>query len=280
MKKIIIASLLFLILFSISACDENTTESECVKQIILVWAELDEYYWNDQTGQEIETDNVYIDGVVIANPIPEFNYFKAAGIKFDDSFAFRNGPGYIDFDNTQPITSGYNPLTIEVNTSIGTVTGTVALPGSVNSVNLNVTDSLAIGQSLTVSWNNTGADFYEISAEFQYRDAEQNWHYIPLDTVTTSTSVTYPATIFTRDGEIEIWDIEAVNGPFPSAGMEGNMTGEGSGFFYLVNDLDDFDIEITVGNGLYGLEKSPVSDINKNESINKTRQLLQQILNP
>ncbi len=219
------------------SCDEDDPISSNgdASQILFVHAVHDNYYWDEEGDSIISAPSTNLFGVVFGNPLPTFEYYKAGGITFSGIEYSQYLPGYIIFgegitDYPPPITSNYDPLTVEIKTSFGTTTGTISIPDSISNMTTSVEDTLELGEPLTISWSGSNADFYEVSLSYDWQE-DDNWGYKYIDTSIVSNSVTFPGSIFTYNGEIYI-RIQPINGPLPEAGTTGNMEGDGSGFLY------------------------------------------------
>ncbi len=137
---------------------------------------------------------------------------------------------------------------MSVNTSLGTVSGSETLPGTITAINTNVEDTLALGQPLTISWN-TDAQLNYFRMSYEWLDEEDNWDYTAIDTFLTTNSITLDGSLFTHNGYIYYFWIEPVNGPFPEPGAIANMSGNGSGFLYYFSDRAYNESMIIVGSG-------------------------------
>jgi len=238
------------------SCEKNSTGSESESQIMFVYAYHENYYWDDVTDEEIDVKNTTAWGVVLGDPLPGFEYIKLGNTTFSGSNYCNYYPGYVSIEDFGDegdlmITSNYDPLNVEVKTSLGKVSGTITIPDTLTSISVS-DDTLQLGEPFTISWSGGNADFYSVYCDYEWKDNNDNSHYTYLDTFVTGSSVTYPGTIFIHDGEIDWISIYPYNGPLPKEGVEGNMIGEGSGFLYYENEEqeDDYDYEVVIGMGL------------------------------
>lgn len=246
--------IIFLIIFSIAvfmlvSCEKNSTESESVSQIILVWAYHDYDYWDYETDERVYIENTEAWGVVFADPLPGFDYLKLSN-KISNSHEYWTG--YIGFGEDARITSNFDPLEVEVKTSFGKVNGTISLPDTITDLSLSEYDTLQLGESFTISWSGN-ADFYSIYCEYEWIDDNDDWQYTDLDTIISGNSIIFPGIIFTHNGEISYIRVYQENGPLPKEGAVGNMAGDGSGFLYYENYSKSgrYTDDIVVGGGLY-----------------------------
>ena len=137
-------------------------------------------------------------------------------------------------------------------TSHGQLQGTISYPDTITALTLSEYDTLQIGQSLTVSWPGSEADFYYISLSYSWRDDDSNWRYTYIDTFAAGHSITFPGSIFSYNGEIYWIRVQAMSGPLPAAGSAGNMSGDGSGFLYYYGQSVYHNTWIIVGSGSNG----------------------------
>ena len=234
--------------------DDPTGSNVVDSQFMFVYANHNNYYWDEYENQ-IFVDNTSAWCIIHGNPFPDLTYFKLGETKFSGDDYMDVYPGYLSVngnDNDLRITSNLNPLDVEVKTSLGTVNGTVSLPDTITALTLSEYDTLQLGESFTISWSGSNADFYAVSFEYEWRDANGNWHYEYLDEFVTGNSITYAGSIFSHNGEIDYIRVQPMNGPLPEEGIAGNMSGDGSGFlYYMVDGVYEYS-EITVGSGMYG----------------------------
>ncbi len=272
MKYSLIIFLLLISMLMLSSCDQKSTtdnptgtDGTATSQIFLVWAEhftVHSYYTAlAKTNSDSTATSAY--GVVLADKMPQFNHAK-----FNDYIytGYQIYPGYIGFGDEfsrverHPDYGLQSPLNFEGKTSIGTVSGSVALPDTIVSVHTSVTGQLPKGQSFTLSWSGSNADFYDINGEYEWIDAAQNWQYMDLDTMISGSSVSYDGSLFQYDGYIRIYNITPTNGPLPTVGAQANLSGDGSGFMFYGNRTKNIvDITVNVGNSLQynALTKTP-----------------------
>ena len=274
MKRISISFILLIFLTLFLSCskdsESNPVSNEQICQIVLAWVEYDNSYWDDTGDSTVYIPNAELEGVVIANEPPDFNYFKIGNLTFSTKPYFNYSYGYLYFEHDdQPLLSQFNPVSIEVSTSLGKISGSLTLPDTIQNINLSTTDTLQIGQSFTISWTGSNADFYNFNCGYEWRDAQGNWHYKDLDSLLSGTSITFDGSIFLFNGKIDIWNISPINGPFPQKGAKPNMNGDGKGFMYYTNDFRDLSIEITVGQGLYNVTNANKKSIRHGQKFSR-----------
>ena len=259
MKKTIIIFLTLIVGIIFFGCegDDPTSSNGDASQIMFVYAEHGTSYWDSDTDEEEEIfiENTTAGGVILGDPLPEFTHIKLNETVFSSSTTY---PGYVFFGNFENdeqamITSNFSPLGVEVKTSLGKLNGTIHLPDIITALTLSEYDTLQIGESFTISWSGSNADFYAVSCEYEWRDANGNWHWEDLDEFVSGNSITYPGSTFIHNGEIDYIRVQPMNGPFPEEGTAGNMSGDGNGFLYYETDRFYYEgDDITVGSGMYG----------------------------
>ncbi len=211
----------------VGAIDNSQGQS----QNVIVWAQFEESFNDRQSGALFLIPNIQVSGVVLANELPLFEYWKAANKSYVKSQYY---PGYIAFGtymDNQPIRSRDSLANVEVKTSFGVLSGSTSKPGLARNITSS-RDTIQRGQSLTISWIAENADFYEVSATYYWRDGQYDMQFEHMDTILTTNSVTFSGSRFSKDGKIRIWGITTLKGPFPKAGAIGNMGGTGTGFLY------------------------------------------------
>jgi len=286
MKSTFAILVLIFIGLSLFGCKNSTDTEVIISQVLFFYAYHSDSYWDDQIDEVVYDENTTGGGVVFANPIPSFEHYKMGTSTFGGEDYYRYYPGYLSFgdfnDNVDAmITSNFNPLNIEVKTSLGNLNGSVALPDTINLITLSEYVHLELNQPFTVSWHGSNADFYSVYCDYEWIDNNGNWHYEDLNDFVTGTSITYPGSIFSHNGEIEYIRVQPFNGPLPGSGAVGNMTGEGSGFLYYQVDSESYDgDDIVVGSG-YGysnLEKTALGSTDEQQIEMKIREKLQRTI--
>ena len=259
-KQITTILLTLIVAFAFIGCEGDcpTDSNSNNSQIMFVYAEHDNSYWDEQNDEEVFQDNTTAGGVVFGNPLPEFTHLKLGETFFIGNEYSEIFPGYVSFGNFNSdenimITSNFTPLDVEVKTSLGVLNGTITLPDTITTLTLSEYDSLQIGESFTISWSGSNAEFYSVSCDYEWVDENDNWHYEDLDEFIVGNSITYDGSIFAHNGEINYIRVQPMNGPFPENGAIGNMNGEGSGFLYYEVDRIYYEgADIIVGSGFYG----------------------------
>lgn len=127
----------------------------------------------------------------------------------------------------------------------GTARANIILPGPFEITSHDTLyDTISVGDSLAVCWTSSdGADAYSVYFDmyYEYIDTSGDYRYFGFhyDTLFTDTCIVFSqAELFPNAGEIDsIWygygnfHARAINGPVQE-GDQGNVTGDGIGFFY------------------------------------------------
>jgi hypothetical protein len=117
---------------------------------------------------------------------------------------------------------------------------TVALPSSFA---VTAPAQVALGETLRVFWDpSEDADYYVVSAILDGGSRDQ----VELSATVAETSVTFLSADLPFPGDIT-GRVEAIAGPFPDGGSEGNVTGDGWGFFRASyrDAASAFEVEVT-----------------------------------
>jgi hypothetical protein len=157
--------------------------------------------------------------------------------------------GYIYFYSSGCQTASYfDQFVIEVNTSFGSIGGKVSLPDTIVSYSLNCGDTIELGESITISWSGSEADFYYFISDYTYiNDSGYNRDY--TDSFVNAQSITFDSGFFAYDGQFVIRVIDPINGPVPRPGAVANMSGGGTGFLYCANKLKTVSDTVVIGDG-------------------------------
>ena len=273
---------ILLIIMLIYGCEESTTTEteESVTQVLFFYAFHADSYWDSSTQEPVMEKNTSGGGVIIADPMPTFEYFKMGEETFSDEDYSHYLPGYIVFgdfslNNNTLITSNFSPLNVEVKTSLGLVTGSVNLPDVIDLISLSEYDTLALGEPFTINWTGSNADFYNVNCYYRWINNEGNTESADLQEFVTGNSITYPGSEFMHNGEISFVYVQPVNGPLPIEGAEGNMTGDGNGFLYYNINGTGYDGEnIVVGTGNNNFPKIAF-EIEAKQQLDKNRKTLE-----
>jgi hypothetical protein len=119
---------------------------------------------------------------------------------------------------------------LQVTTDFGFATSSVTVPEAADAV---APLESAVGETLTLSWGAaSGADYYRVTATLAPASAGRGGHRDTLgfSVNTRATSVDFGPEDLAFAGDFS-GTVESVAGPFPEGGAEGNINGDGSGFF-------------------------------------------------
>jgi len=282
MKKstVLLLMTIVLVLF-VFRCELLNPETEETLQVLFAYFYHDDEYWDVDLEEWVDGEVVLVEGVLLADPMPDFEYLEVEGERFEGEEYVDYYLGYMAFGEfgyaNHPVVSSYDELLdFEIKTSIGKLSGSIAEPDTITTVSVNDT-LLAIGEDLVVSWQGSNADFYEVYFTFTWEDEDgRHWDY--HDTLLTSNSVTYDGSNFQENGVIESIRIYPMNGPLAEAGADGNMSGDGGGFLYFeARESARFETEIQIGAGLSKTVPNAISkDVNPAERRRQRIELLRQ----
>jgi hypothetical protein len=243
----------------VSGCDNGTTgPDDCdPEQIIFAWAQHAAGYW-DERSDYVEEPITWMNGFVLADPVPVLQHVTINEQSFSgNEIAFYDfGYAYFGYFNSNELAiySDFDPISVAIGTSAGQVEGTLALPDTIASL-ASSEQSIELGESLTISWDGSSADFYTVWLDYEYVASESlGLHWTSKDTVVSGESATIDGSFFAHDGVIRFIEVTPTNGPFPEAGAHSNMSGSGRGFLYYASRWQSFPVGITVGAGLPRLE--------------------------
>jgi hypothetical protein len=177
----------------------------------------------------------------------------------DYSYSDWEGVGFT-FDGHIPVSVG-GSANLKAVYSKGVATASVKVPGNfhITSPDTSHAAQIHVGLPFTVSWSaSANADFYWVDFELGYSYYDTSGHYksfyIDRGVSKTSTSITFPASeLFPSDIDYlydscgcngGYFDVQAMNGPKIESGSEGNVTGDGIGFFWASFYGGSLEIEI------------------------------------
>ncbi len=134
-----------------------------------------------------------------------------------------------------------------VNTSQGRAQAKIGMPANFTIIRPDTSYIMGRDSTLTITWHKSNKatwywlDYY-ISYDYEDTSGEMNSYEFTKDTILTDTVCTfavgrffpyYVVTILSGEGEADIW---AMDGPKVLPGTQGNITGEGQGFFNSANE--------------------------------------------
>lgn len=162
---------------------------------------------------------------------------------------------FTQYEDSISISSG-DSLYLKVDCTDGIATAEARVPGDFEITSHDTSQIVYIPKDsdFTVSWSSADCDFYRVYfwLDCGYYDTLGNhkYFYLDIDTCVTSTSVTFPASrlfpayvdsITSGNGNFGVY---AMNGPKLEPGSKGNVTGNGSGFFWGSAHGGDLNIRV------------------------------------
>ncbi|MFH1011216.1 MAG: hypothetical protein V1784_08280, partial [bacterium] len=202
------------------------------------------------------------------------------GIRIPPSDPFFRGHNPFKFNNDNlPVSRGDSVellVTYPIRDGVlGTVHASVVLPGQFEITSPDTSyDTISVGDSLVFRWTRSnGADAYiaDFLWRYSYLDTSGNerfFRYYVCDTVLADTSITFSQVQLFPDleeidsleygyGDFNLW---AMNGPTPEED-QGNMTGDGVGFFNGLTDGGSVAIRISGSRALTCRAQEPENPI-------------------
>lgn len=233
---------LFSLCFWNCSGEQNPIANETISQYVTVTA-YSRYVSHDSVKLDVDCS-----GTVYAEKVPVLEFFRLGNRVFNGGNYTNYLPGRVWFNNyNNRVSSNLNPLELEVMTSLGSLKGVMTPPDTMKNVVFSATN-LHIGQSLTISWEDSHADFYEVNATYQYNVGGRNTFLVRLDTCVIGTSVTFDGDIFVNPGSFRLDLLQPAKGPLPLPGAKPNMSGQGIGYFrYVAIEYDPVRMTIPVG---------------------------------
>ncbi len=127
-------------------------------------------------------------------------------------------------DDTAVVWQHGQGCSLRVNTDAGLSTATEIVPGPFS---VQAPEDISLGDALTFAWEpSDSADYYTVRCVI--RGARNDS--LVLMRSATDTTVSFDPDDITMTGIASGW-VRATTGPFPDGGSDGNITGEGWGFF-------------------------------------------------
>lgn len=160
-----------------------------------------------------QTPATYIGVAATADPLPSLLAAFVNGTRLPDVQA--QGLGLVaTLESDVVLWQPGDLCSLEVTTDYGYATSAVTLPEPALP---RAPETVAPGETLVISWNRAGgADYYRISGSFDATTRDTQYVYVIDET--------FPEDFVSGK-------VDAVAGPFPASGSEGNVSGEAWGFF-------------------------------------------------
>jgi hypothetical protein len=228
----IIISIYLIMLFAVR-CSKNSTEPEIIgepEQFMVINIQPINLQ-SIENGETTINSALRIDGKVVADTLPSIESVTVNESPFmvESGFEFGEKTFTIIYDKE---VSSIENINIEVKTSIGIMFGSVANPDTITNISFDPALPMQSNQKLTVTWDKGKVQYYRYLL-FSRRNYFQE--------ITTTNKIEIPATQFRSDGMYQL-AVYGVNGPVPKEGTKGNMSGDGVGFLYFINNYQYFDI--------------------------------------
>jgi len=185
--------------------------------------------------------NVSLWGLCQSNPIPTFGSLTLNQTVFDATYGHPI-PGALALGQTATgqdalLFTGLDTVQVMVQTSVGRLTGTITRPGTPQHLRTVPSDTLRLGQPLTIRWTGTPGAAYNVVVNILEQDMQGQPAYQVHNVFLADSMLTLPAGEFTTVGQIVNITVGAYNGPLAKAGAKPNMTGTGSGYLIYSADL-------------------------------------------
>lgn len=244
MLKSLLISFCITMLTFLSSCDKEDESSEKPDQILTVYLEFNDRYYNEEADSMISGPFTMVSGFLSADPVPKMIDLKVNGRLVFDKFFYSYGlVSFYDetalFGRGLPIPFSNGLQLVTANTALGEITGKISVPAQISSVSFSPASSMTINQPVTVSWKGSNANFYSVAIFYNG----------VVDTIVKGNTVTFPGKYFKYPGVIDEASIYPVNGPFPVENISGNLSGAGKGNLFYVGKSYDWEGWIVIGSG-------------------------------
>lgn len=247
---------LYIILFALLYNCDNNIDDEVNTQTAIV---LVKHHYSGRrapTWNVINIPNIYVSAHLSGNPLPEVNDIRIADQHYSNPnhFIYNQGDIYYSTetniweDNVQE--PKFNPLTIIINTNIGTIEGSITVPDTIHTITIDAPDTIVLNTPLSISWSGSNADYYHVQYYHNWMEEEFYWLGYSKDTIVQGINLVFDGSQFSKDGDISEIEITPINGPFPTKNAKANLTGQGFGFLYLQNSAIRSDRTIVIGKGI------------------------------
>ncbi len=183
-------------------------------------------------------------GILVSDPIADIaqsqlqiGWGKETTSVFPYEFTY---PGYIGFMNVLYLSAGTN-YKLTLTSNIGSTQGTVKMPDMTTITQPTDWQVIPIGQ-ITCLWTDASVSYYEAYYYIDGYDNNGGWvGGIEKDTFVSTNSFILPAGLFNMSGAVRYevdFEVQPFEGPLPSPGVSGNMTGTIKGFLVAYGDYD------------------------------------------
>ena len=247
MKHYFIHLLLLSTILIVVSCESDKTIMEVEKNKLFaeVFVGLKSSYYNPDSHKTLFVPNLTFEGELIGENITAIDYILVGNDTIphqDDYSVDRNNWGIIHFNKpTSVFIDASFPKRFLIKTKIGSIEGTILIPDSVKNIRYDKKDSLHVGESLKVSFDAGDADYFKLSYVLFYNPSDHPVYSEFGETITRETTVIIDKSMTFTEGILQISSITVYNGPFPEEGSSGNMTGDGTGFLYVIRRQNIYD---------------------------------------
>ena len=224
-----------LILLFTAGCSKNSTEPEIngePGQFMVINIQPVNLQ-NIENGETTGRSALRIEGKIVADTLPSIESVTVNNATFTVESDFELGEKTFTILYEKDVSS-IATVDIEVQTSAGTLSGSVSNPDTVSNIRFDPELPIRSNQKLTVKWDNGNVQYYHYLL-FSRRNYSEE--------ITATNKIEIPGTQFRSEGTVQL-AICGVNGPLPQEGAKGNMTGEGVGFLYYMNHYQYFNITV------------------------------------
>lgn len=253
-KSMLLCFALVLLLSLFLSCNVDFNDGDSISAIMFV-----KHYDTGRRAPDwdvIHVPSVWVGGDISGSQIPEIDSLKIADIIYTGSEYLNYNQGDVHFSLGTRIWSDsipaphFDPLSIKIFTDNGELCGSITVPDTIESLTISAPDTVSTGTALTIFWTGSDADYYIVAYYHNWMPDEWTWLGYSRDTVVTTESVTFDSTYFIYNGDISYIEVIPFNGPFPEAGVEGNMDGDGHGYLFCENQSIESDRTIVIGEGI------------------------------
>lgn len=187
----------------------------------------------------VRGDTTWVEVFATADPLPDY-VVASINTRQIDQLGTAQSPGLlVTLRQSAIVWVPGTGCSLKVTTNYGFATSGETVPtGS----QVSAPESVTVGEPLVLTWlPSDDADYYAISATLEegLRDA------VEISAVVEDTSVTIDADAIPFPGTVRGF-VEAVAGPFPAVGADGNVGGVGWGFFSIAYRDPGSVFEVTV----------------------------------
>jgi len=222
---------------------------------------------NDQDNMFYATVNVYLRNAVVLDSIPHYwysgyiisskiSYLKYVVLNMDtipynepSVNYFNDENGYMQFSMPIVLKIDVMPSALfEIATGLGSITGDIIFPDSVNAMEFNKVDTISVQETLVMNFQGN-ADYYLISYSYSHLNSDSTGYIGEnRELYVKQPPALFDSTLHPFDGYLNINYIYSFNGPLPEINSLPNMFGDGKGYLN-VRLFQNVNKEFVVGTG-------------------------------